>query len=271
MQKQLLINGKIIAYSIYGKGKPVLLIHGFAEDNRIWQYQLDALSASYQLIIPDLPGSGSSQLIEDMSMEGMAASIREILIKEVSNPYLLSGAVIIGHSMGGYVTLAFAEKYPELTAGFGLFHSTAYEDSEEKKIARQRGIEFIRNHGSYEFLKQAIPNLFSDQFRITRAIEVSKQVEKYKYFSADSLVTYYEKMMQRVDRIELLKKTTKPVLFIAGELDKAVLPEQIFEQCHLPQLSYIHMLRHTAHMGMVEEVEKINNILTSFLDHVCVH
>lgn len=271
MQKQLLINGKTIAYSIYGKGKPVLLIHGFAEDNRIWQHQLDALSAGYQLIIPDLPGSGSSQLIEDMSMEGMATALREIVIKEVSVGDLLKGVVIIGHSMGGYITLAFAEKYPELTAGFGLFHSTAYEDSKEKKLARQRGIEFIRNHGNYEFLKQAIPNLFCEQFRITYPTVVARQLEQHKDFNAASLIIYYEKMMQRVDKTSFLGKTTKPALFIAGEQDISILPEQVFEQCHLPQLSYIHMLRHTAHMGMLEEAEKANNILTSFLDHVYVY
>jgi pimeloyl-ACP methyl ester carboxylesterase len=271
MQKQILINQKLICYAVYGKGKPVVLLHGFAEDNSIWRNQIDALSANFLLIVPDLPGSGRSEIIDDMSMEGMADIIREILLTELHDRSLLKGAVIIGHSMGGYITLSFIEKYPELAVAFGLFHSTAYEDSEEKKMARQRGIEFIRNHGSYEFLKQSIPNLFCEQFRISNTWVVAKLIEQYKTFNAKSLVIYYEKMMQRIDKTEFLRKAEKPVLFVIGQQDNAIPFKHSLEQCHLPQLSYIHILKNSAHMGMIEEVEKTNSLLTSFLEDVYVY
>jgi pimeloyl-ACP methyl ester carboxylesterase len=271
MQKQIFINQKLICYSVYGKGSPLVLLHGFAEDNGIWRHQVDALAAHYLLIIPDLPGSGRSEIIDDMSMEGMADIIREILLKELPSALLLKSAVLIGHSMGGYITLSFVEKYPELTIAFGLFHSTAYKDSEEKKTVRQRGIEFIRNHGSYEFLKQSIPNLFSEQFRTNHPMVVAKLIEQHKDYNASSLVIYYEKMMQRIDKTELLRKTGKPVLFVIGQQDNAIPLKQSLEQCHLPQLSYIHILKNSAHMGMMEEVEKTNSLLTSFLEDVYVY
>lgn len=271
MLKQILINKKIISYSVYGKGKTLVLLHGFAEDHRIWRHQVDALSANYLTIVPDLPGSGRSEIIDDMSMEGLADVVREILIKELSSTSPLYPAVIIGHSMGGYITLAFAEKYPELTAGLGLFHSTAYEDNEEKKIVRQRGIEFIRNHGSYEFLKQSIPNLFSEQFRISNSSIVQETIEQYKNFNAKSLIIYYEKMMERADKIQFLKETAKPVLFIIGQQDNAVSLKHSLQQCRLPQLSYIHILKYAGHMGMIEEVEKSNRLLVSFLEDLYVY
>src|ERR1041384_7943248 len=102
-----------------------------------------------------------------MSMEGMAEVLKIIFDKEniqVSDsefPPSASGAVLIGHSMGGYITLAFVEKYSNYLSAFGLFHSTAFPDTEEKKITRSKGIEFIKEHGAFEFLKTSTPNLFS--------------------------------------------------------------------------------------------------------------
>lgn len=271
MQKKIITGGKHISYQVYGEGKPVLLLHGFAEDHRIWQNQINSLANQYQLIVPDLPGSGLSTLSADMSMEGMADTVHEILLHEVSPSSDVNDTVIIGHSMGGYIALAFAEKYPELTAAFGLFHSTAYTDSAEKKIARQRSIQFIRNHGSYEFLQQSIPNLFCESSRMHNINLVHQLVDQYKGFDEEALVIYYEKMMIRADKTALLNNTSKPVLFVIGQQDSAVPFEQSLQQCHLPQLSYIHILKHTGHMGMWEEPEKSNAVIISFLSDIHVY
>jgi pimeloyl-ACP methyl ester carboxylesterase len=270
MQKEIILRGKKLTYSIYGTGKPVMLLHGFAEDHRIWQHQVNSLSAHYQLIIPDLPGSGQSDLSGDMSMEAMAADMQELLLKHICSHFAEKKVAIIGHSMGGYIALAFAQKYPELTAGIGLIHSTAYADGVEKKQARQRGIEFIRNRGSSEFLQQSIPNLFSEQYRIHNPAVIKKLIEQYKDFDDTTLIIYYEKMMQRTDKTPLLATTNKPVLFIIGKHDTAVPYEQSLRQCHLPSLSYIHILKNSAHMGLWEEHTKTNAAITSFLQDVYV-
>jgi len=112
-----------IFYRTIGAGKPVVLIHGFAEDGEVWKNQIEFLKQHCYLIIPDLPGSGQSELIEDMSIEGMAEVIKEILNFELQKfPRILSeaegqgaeGVCLIGHSMGGYISLAFADKYPHM-------------------------------------------------------------------------------------------------------------------------------------------------------------
>jgi pimeloyl-ACP methyl ester carboxylesterase len=271
MQKKIAAEGKQISYDVYGEGKPVVLLHGFAEDHRIWQNQINLLADQYHLIVPDLPGSGLSALSADMSMEGMADTIQKVLLHELSGTPNFNNAVVIGHSMGGYIALAFAEKYPELTAGLGLFHSTAYADNPEKKIARQRSIQFIRNHGSYEFLQQSLPNLFSESFRMHNRGLVNEMIAQYSEFDKESLIIYYEKMMARPDKTAFLKNTGKPILFIIGQQDNAVPFDQSLQQCHLPQLSYIHILKNTGHMGMWEEQEKTNSSIASFLSDVHVY
>src|SRR4030095_9160758 len=158
MQKEFQFQNKKISYWVEGSGKPLMLVHGFAEDHRVWIYQEEFLEKKFQLIIPDLPGSGKSALLNETSMESMAEVLKAILDRES-----ISICSIIGHSMGGYVTLAFAEKYPGLLNSFCLFHSTAYPDNEEKKEARRKSIAFIKKNGVEEFLKTTTPNLFAAQ------------------------------------------------------------------------------------------------------------
>ena len=223
----------------------------------------------YQLIIPDLPGSGESEMVDDMSMEGLAESIKKILDIEIFKP-LPSSAVskkiyLIGHSMGGYITLAYVEKYPAQLDGFGLFHSSAFADSEEKKTTRQKGIEFIRQHGAFEFLKTVIPNLFSPITKEKNPALVQELVDRSSNFSRPALVSYYEAMMQRPDRTAVLKNANIPILLIFGEYDTAVPLTDSLKLCRLPEISYIHLLQKSGHMGMCEESEKTTQVIAKYL------
>lgn len=265
MQKEILYNKKKLAYSVHGteNGPVVVLLHGFGEDSRIWQNQIEKLK-DFHLIIPDIPGSGHSEIIDDMSMEGLADAIFQIVTQERSRT-LSPHFTLIGHSMGGYITLAFAEKYPEMLKGFGLFHSTAYADNEEKIRTRRKGIEFIKTHGPYEFLKTAIPNLYSPLTRHKNPSLIEEHLNSVHNFSEAALVMYYESMIKRPDRVNLLKNSDIPVLFILGKYDTAVPLKDGLEQCFLPSLSYIHVLDESGHMGMIEEKEKTNDILQNYL------
>ncbi|HEX8350111.1 MAG TPA: alpha/beta hydrolase, partial [Hymenobacter sp.] len=133
-------------YLVKGEGPAVVLLHGFGEDATIWERQFDSFPG-YRLFVPHLPGSGGSEMGADMSMEGMAEAMHALLIAEAATPCLL-----LGHSMGGYVALAFAEHYPEALLGFGLIHSSAFADSEEKVATRRKSILFIQEHGAAAFL-----------------------------------------------------------------------------------------------------------------------
>jgi len=263
MNKEIKINDKKIFYRIKGSGKPVILIHGFGEDSSIWKKQVEFLKDKYQLIIPDLPGTGQSDLVDDMSMEGTAGIINSIILEEK-----IEALPVIGHSMGGYITLALVEKYKNKVSAFGLFHSSAFADSEEKKAARQKGIEFIQQHGAFEFLKTSTPNLFSPLTKENNPASVQAQIDSLSNFSAAALVSYLEAMMQRPDRTEILRKTAVPVLFIMGKYDNAVPLEDGLKQCHLPEKSYIHILQLSGHLGMLEETENSNRILEEFLQEI---
>ena len=264
-----------IFYRTVGAGKPVVLIHGFAEDGDVWKNQIEFLKNHCYLIIPDLPGSGKSELINDMSIEGMAEIVKEILNIELSKfPLILSeaegqgaegvwaeGVSLIGHSMGGYISLAIAEKYPALLSSIALVHSSAFADSEEKKYNRLKSIEFVKKNGAFEFLKAVITDLFTETWASENTEIVDGQIEKSKSFSDEAIVAYYQAMINRPDRTHVLKAFPKPILFIIGEHDKAVPFKQSMQQCYLPNLAHIHILRNSAHMGMLEEPEKVNQAL----------
>lgn len=259
-EKKIVFLKKNIYYSTVGKGLPVLLLHGFGEDGCVWDAQVDHLKSKFYVIIPDLPGSGRSELLtgEKRSMDDYAACIYAILQQEK-----ISKCVMIGHSMGGYITLAFAEKYPGMLKAFGLFHSSAYADDTEKIITRKKAIGFIKENGAAAFLKTSVPGLFFD--KIKSKTHIKTLLEKGRSFKSEALMQYYEAMIQRPDRTAVLKKFKGKVLFILGKNDMVVPFQYGLEQSHIPMQSYIYILRNSAHMGMQEETVKANKSLTDFL------
>ena len=259
LQQQIKVDGKNIFYTIEGTGETVILLHGFGEDCNIWKNQIPSLT-SYNLIVPDLPGSGSSEMITDMTMEGLAEAVKAILDKEK-----IEKCILIGHSMGGYIALAFAEKYAPMLSGLGLFHSTAYADGEEKINTRKKGIQFMKDNEALLFLKNMIPGLYAEESKKNNFKIIEQHLESAKSLSKEALIAYYESMIRRPDRTNVLKTSTVPVLFIAGKDDAAVPLEDILTQTHLPDVSFIYILEHSGHMGMVEEVEKANEILVTFI------
>ncbi len=256
-------NGSDVCYYTTGNGIPVMLIHGFGEDSGIWKRQVDFLQKDFKLIVPDLPGSGKSSLLnkENEQISDYAETIKAILAEEKTER-----CIMIGHSMGGYITLAFAEKYPEMLHAFGLFHSGAYADDAEKIETRKKGIEFTRKNGSEAFLKTSIPGLFFDTEK--HSSEIRELTEKGAAFLPEALTRYYHAMIDRPDRTAVLKTFRKPILFIIGRHDKAIPFEHSLRQSHLPVFASVHILRDSAHMGMLEETEKADRILAQFLHSV---
>jgi pimeloyl-ACP methyl ester carboxylesterase len=263
--KTVSFQGSSIYYTISGTGPTVVLLHGFGEDGDVWKHQVRFLRTHFKVLVPDIPGSGKSAFIPGADIETYAEIIKLIVDIENANNNRNTGITLIGHSMGGYVSLAFAEKHPQYLNRLGLFHSTAFADNEEKKQARQRSIKFIRSQGSHEFLKTSIPGLFAKNFANKYPEKIAVLVEAAKEFTKPALIQYYEAMINRPDRTSVLQNFTKPILFIAGEHDLAVPLQSSLQQCHLPLRSYVTILHRSGHMGMWEEKQKANNAISKFL------
>lgn len=253
------LNGSSFYYRSYGEGPCVVLVHGFGEDGRIWEPMAAQLTGC-RILVPDLPGSGRSEMTADMSMEGMAQSLHGMLQQEN-----VSSCILIGHSMGGYISLAFLERYPQMVTGTGLFHSSTFADSEEKKATRQKGIAFIREHGAFRFQETTIPNLYAPQTRETRKELVQQHIDSVRDVTAEALIAYYRAMMARPDRTNLLRQNKIPWLFVLGRYDNAFPVSDSLQQAHQPARTQVHLLEASGHMGMMEEPEQSLNLLQTFI------
>jgi pimeloyl-ACP methyl ester carboxylesterase len=256
-----------VFYRVKGQGKTVMLIHGFGEDGNIWNGLANNLTNNFRLIIPDLPGSGRSTILKTENDKTSIDDYAEAMIQILKNESVLN-CTIIGHSMGGYITLSIAEKYRDILNGFGLFHSTAFTDSEEKKQTRSRSINFIKSHNATSFLRTSIPGLFSDKFKQEHPGIIEKLIDAGQSFSSETLIQYQRAMIHRQERKTVLQQTTKPVLFIIGERDQSIPLQESLQQCHLPSVAHVHILTNSAHMGMLEESERCAGIIRSYLQNV---
>jgi pimeloyl-ACP methyl ester carboxylesterase len=257
----------LVGYRIAGKGEPVILLHGFGEDGNIWTDQVTELSKDFLIIVPDLPGTGLSALalsrMGEQTLEAMAD-----VVKNIADQESLKMFTLIGHSMGGYITLAFAEKYGSMLKGFGLVHSTAYADGEEKINNRKRSIQFIKEHGAEAYLRQMIPGLYGEGYKKNHADAIEKHIESSKGIDPEVLVSYSEMMMKRPDRMHILSGFEKPVLFIMGTEDKTVNLADSLAQCHIPVESHVHIMESSGHMGMKEKTVETTNAVKKFLLHL---
>jgi pimeloyl-ACP methyl ester carboxylesterase len=143
MQKVFTHQDLVISYTDVGVGNVVVLLHGFGEDGNIWKQQVAYLAQQFRVIVPDIPGSGNSPLLkkQDVSIEDYAHCIHQLIADILPDDN--NKITLLGHSMGGYITLSYAKLFPQKLNAFGLIHSTAFADSEEKKQVRLRGIETI--------------------------------------------------------------------------------------------------------------------------------
>ena len=254
---------KNIQYFKLGTGKPIVFLHGFGEDATIWMPHVQLLSNQYQLILPNFPGTGKSDIMASISMYDLADSIKAILDDEH-----IEKTTLIGHSMGGYVTLHFAEKYPQMLNGMGLYHSSAFADTDEKKEIRQKGIAFIKKNGATKFLNSITENLFSTFTKENHTKIITDFIINTPIFSNEAVIAYYQAMINRTEKTGVLNNSSIPTLFIVGKEDKAVPVSDTLQQLHLPNTSFITILDKVGHMGMLESFTTCHHSLTQFI-HYC--
>ncbi len=237
-----------IFYRKFGNGYPVILIHGFCETHEIWNGFAEALAKKCEVFSIDLPGFGESPLpstpfsIDDVGVE----IFKWIFDKKINKP------VVIGHSLGGYVTLALAKMHPENFAGIGLFQSTAYPDSEEKKSNRNKVIEFVKAHGVDLYIDTYVPGLFLDKKH--PAIPLVDKIARKT--SKESLWGYAAAMRDRPSSIDFIKNYQKPMLLLGADQD-VIIPATVTQELgRLAPRSIVHLLKDTGHMGMYESPEE---------------
>ncbi|HET9052831.1 MAG TPA: alpha/beta hydrolase [Cyclobacteriaceae bacterium] len=246
-----------VFYTDQGQGFPVVLIHGFCETHEVWKRFAPQLSKDFRVISVDLPGFGSSKsLPEEFTIADAASKINALLIQ-----LDIKKSILIGHSLGGYVTLAMVNQEAGLFSGFGLFHSTAYADSEERKTARNKVIEFVSKNGVPAFIETFIPPLFHDKANpdIPFAVKMALQTKQ------ETLTGYARAMRDRPDLTSVIKKSDNPILFIAGEKDTVIPPEALQKQAEMAVKPQLHVVQNAAHMAMFEKEAETLNLIRGFL------
>ncbi len=258
-------SGKKVYYEVQGEGLPVVLLHGYLESLRIWDGFAEELAERVKVITVDLPGHGRSEVLGDThTMEELAGAVRKVMEVAVPGEKVL----LTGHSLGGYVTLAFAEKYPELLAGFCLFHSHPLADTDEVRKNRQREIGLVEA-GKKELIYQVnVPKAFAEKNVERFAKEVARAVEIAKNTPDAGIAAMLRGMMLRPDRRDLLENASLPVLWILGRGDRYILYEKITATVHPSGNVQVSVLEDSGHMGFIEEKDRSLEILNDFADRI---
>jgi pimeloyl-ACP methyl ester carboxylesterase len=260
MQKTILFKKGKVNFSDTGKGRTIVLLHGFLGSHKIWENTISNLSKSYRVIAIDLPGHGNTECFGYVhSMELMAKSV-----KAVMDSLRLKKYVIIGHSMGGYIGLAFAELFPENLKGLCLFHSSAYSDTDDKKRDRTRSIKVVKaNHKIYT--TEVIKNLFATQNAKYLKKEIAFAQKIASTVSKQSIIASLEGMKDRPNRDIILGLASYPVMMIIGELDNVLPYQQLLEQSELIKQKHVLYLEYDGHMGFLENPNMCNKQIRKFL------
>lgn len=260
--KNLKIESVTMRYADSGTGVPVVLLHGYLESLKIWYPFADRLSENYRVISPDLPGHGYSGIIQSVhTMELMAAYIKKLLDRLAVN-----GCIMIGHSMGGYVALAFAEKYPEYLKGLVLFHSVPFADSDDKKNNRDREIDLVWRGKKKLLINTNVPKGFADMNLIRLKSQISKAKKIGRNTPDAGIVALLEGMKSRPDRTEVILNCPVPSLWILGRKDNYINYEQVHQKAaDLDKNLQLVVLDNSGHMGFIEEPELSFKVVNDFI------
>ncbi|GAB3541320.1 alpha/beta hydrolase [Pontibacter brevis] len=247
-----------------GSVDALVFLHGFCESKEEWAEFMKPLQQQFRTIALDLLGHGdNTENISSYSMESMAEDVKRQL-----DELGVKKCLLIGHSMGGYVSMAFAEKYGHMLNGLCLFHSSALPDTEEKKENRNKTIDYVERHGVVNFINPFVEPLFyrENRDRLSSAVEMMKEIGRQT--PKETVLGALAAMRDRPDRSEVLKEVKSPVLFIFGKDDGAVPLEKALEQCHLPDNSMVYFIAKTGHMGMFERTYETRKTLQKFAETI---
>ncbi|WP_298238682.1 alpha/beta hydrolase [uncultured Algibacter sp.] len=237
--------GVNIFYTDNGHGKTVVFLHGFLENSSIWNPFIPELAKNNRIICIDLLGHGKTECMGYIhTMETMAEAVQAVLehlkIKE---------AILVGHSMGGYVALAFAEKYLNLTKGIALVNSTSKADSAEKKTNRDRAIAAVK-HDYKTFVRIAISNLFNPDKKSSLKKEITTIINNALKTPLQGIIAALEGMKIRKERTDILQNFKHRKMLIASREDPVLNYKSLLEEAKKTGVKVVKFP--DGHMSLIE-------------------
>jgi pimeloyl-ACP methyl ester carboxylesterase len=250
------INDIHIGYEQLGRGdKPLVLIHGFGLDRTIWRGMAEKHLADYRVILPDVRGHGESDAPEGAYPMALLAADLVGLLDFLD----VKKAVVCGHSMGGYVALAFAAQYPARLAGLGLITSRAEADSPEKRTGRYALVEAVRARGSVALAETLAPRLSHDKALIQAAYEMIAATPPQGIIGAAL------GMAERPDRVDLLSRLEVPALVAAGEEDQIINVKDARDMAARLPMGEFHLIEGAGHLPMWEALAPLGQAINDWL------
>jgi pimeloyl-ACP methyl ester carboxylesterase len=257
--KSILYKNINLFYSDYGQGAPIVLLHGYLENQSMWHFYITPLTKKNRVITIDLLGHGKTQCLGYVhTMEDQAAMINFVL-KALN----IEKASFVGHSMGGYVALAFAEIYPNKTSSLVLLNSTAYSDNLEKKANRDRAIKAVKIDYT-TCVSLSIANLFSEKNRDLLIPEIEAVKKEALKTPLQGIIAAQEGMKIRDARVAVLQQATLPILLILGKNDPVLNYEEHAKQVLETNVKLVTLP--DGHMSHIENKNELEKILLNFFD-----
>ena len=227
--------------------KDIVFVHGFLESPDMWLGIKQNSSSRYKFHFVALPGhtGGTSDLPENIS--GYADSILNVFENEN-----IQNAFLIGHSMGGYCCLDFAKRFPDKVRALCLFHSTASEDSPQKKADRMRAMNLVRENKS-AYIRTLITSIFAIPNREIQKDRIVSLCENAETMTVEAITSAQNAMMKREDSIEFLKNRSFPLFYFLGQQDELLSQEKMFAEIQGIPGAIAHFSDHVGHMGHYED------------------
>lgn len=249
-----------IRYRLVGQGPCIVLLHGFLGSSKIWNKYAEKLSTKFTVLSIDLPGHGKSTVLADVfSMNVMAETVKAVL-----DHLKISQATLVGHSMGGYVSLAFAQLFPNSVSGVTLMNSTSLPDSSERKKERERAIKFAEGH-KLKYITAVVPNWFFERTGQKANKRILKMVKIAAKTSKEGIQASLKGMRDRKDLTSVIAKANFPIQIIAGKNDFVIPLEQAQQLAALNPKCRIDVLNECGHIGFLEAKEDCFKALQSFV------
>ena len=238
----------------------VVLLHGYLESMWVWDDFVPYLYKSVRVVTLDLPGHGISMVKGEVHTMEYLAEVISYALKELG----VERCTMVGHSMGGYVALAFCELYPSMLDGLVLLHSHPEADSEEKALKRKREIKLVES-GKKELLANMAPaQRFAEQNRRRFSEEIAEQREMVLVTEDEGVVALLRGMGERHDQSEMLRQSPVKQLFVFGRCDEYI-PQDVaaeVERNH-PQARVV-WLEESGHMGFIEQRDECAAAILEF-------
>lgn len=253
-----------IYYTDNGSGIPVVLLHGYLESSEVWNGFEKKLTSKFRVISIDLPGHGLSDVYgETHTMEFMATAIKELL-----DNLDINKACLVGHSLGGYVTLAFLELFPDYLSGYSLFHSQPFPDTPEALEKRRREIAIVKAGKKDLMYPDNVTNMFatSNLAKFSQALQRSKDLASR--INGEGIIAVLNGMMIRPSRSSLMEEGRVPCLWILGLMDNYIPCDIIQKKVSLPSNARVVVLKNSGHLGFVEEEDLSFKVVSDFLNKI---